>query len=171
MIINTFGNDQPGIVSKISGEITSLNGNIIKSNMMKIDNIFSVIMIVNIPIKNKNSLMKKINQMPRLHSLIENIDANIDDNKNYKKYSFALECLDNEGIVHHFTKYLNDKEINIETMNTSTNNAPVTGITLFTLDSIICIPIDIDIKEIKKKLNQLCEQFNVNYSLLLFKSK
>ena len=53
----------------------------------------------NIPIKNKSPLMKKINQMPRLHSLIENIDVNIDNNKNYKKYSFALECLDNEGII------------------------------------------------------------------------
>ena len=52
IIISAFTNDQPGIVSKISGKVSSLNGNIIKSKMMKIDNIFSVVMIVNIPKKN-----------------------------------------------------------------------------------------------------------------------
>ena len=51
-------------------------------------------------------------------------------------------------------------------MNTSTTNAPITGVILFKLSSIICIPLDLDIKEIKKKMNKLSEQFNVNYNLL-----
>ena len=171
IIINAFGNDQPGIVSKISGIITSLNGNIIKSKMMKIDNIFSVIIIANIPANNENLLIEQIDQISGLDSLLKSIKIGRSDKENCNKYSFSLECLDNEGIIHYFTKYLTHKKINIEKMNTSTNNAPVTGIILFKLDSIICIPLDLDIKEIKSKLNKLSEQFNVNYALSLLKPK
>lgn len=171
IIINSFANDEPGIVSKISGIISAYNGNIIKSKMMKIDNIFSVIIIVNIESENKNSLIKKINQISELNSIIKDMDV-IEDNKiNYKLYSFSLECIDNEGIIHHFTKYLNNQKINIEKMNTSTLNAPITGITLFKLDSLLCIPSDLNIKDIKNKLNKLSEQFNVSYNISLFKSK
>ena len=171
IIINSFANDEPGIVSKISGIISAYNGNIIKSKMMKIDNIFSVIIIVNIESGNKNSLIKKINQISELNSIIKDMDT-IEDNKiNYKLYSFSLECIDNEGIIHHFTKYLNNQKINIKKMSTSTLNAPITGIILFKLDSLLYIPSDLDIKNIKNKLNKLSEQFNVSYNISLFKSK
>ncbi len=171
IIISAFTNDQPGIVSKISGKVSSLNGNIIKSKMMKIDNIFSVVMIINIPPKNEKTLIEHINQIPELYSLIKNIDTMVNGNNNYKRYSFTLECIDNEGIIYHFTKYLNDEKINIEKMNTNTQNAPVTGATLFKLDSILWIPEKCDLNKMENDLEQLSEQYNVNFSLLLLKSK
>ena len=171
IIINSFANDEPGLVSKISGIISLYNGNIIKSKMKKIDNIFSAIIIVNVHSNNKNSLIDKINQIPGLNSIIKNIDIIEDSKINYKIYSFSLECIDNEGIIHHFTKYLNNQKINIKEMNTSTLNAPVTGITLFKLDSLLCIPLALDLKDIKNKLNKLSEQFNVSYNISVFKSK
>ena len=171
IIISAFANDQPGIVSKISGEVSSLNGNIVKSKMMKIDNIFSVIMIVNIPVNNEKILIDQINQIPELYSLVKNIGTELDNDHNYKRYSFTLECIDNEGIIHHYTKYLNNEKINIEKMDTNTHNAPITGATLFKLDSILWIPIKHDLNKIKNNLGQLSEQFNVNFSLLLLKSK
>ena len=122
IIINTFGNDQPGIVSKISGMVSELNGNIIKSEMVTIDSIFSVIMIINIPIKNEKILIDKINQVKELYSTIKHLDIKENNVNNYNKYSFSLECLDNEGIIYHYTNYFNLKKINVEEMNTSTDN-------------------------------------------------
>tara|TARA_B100000686_G_C16483782_1_gene808490 strand:+ start:345 stop:869 length:525 start_codon:yes stop_codon:yes gene_type:complete len=171
IIISAFTNDQPGIISKISGKVSSLNGNIIKSKMMKIDNIFSVVMVVNIQEKNEKTLIDQMNQIPELYSIVKNIDTVLDDDNKYNRYSFTLECIDNEGIIHHFTKYLNKEKINIEKMDTNIHNAPVTGATLFKLDSILWIPIKYDLNKIKNNLEQLSEQFNVNFSLLLLKSK
>jgi len=171
IVINSFANDEPGIVSKISGIISSYNGNIIKSKMMRIDNIFSAIIIVNIHPNNEKLLIKKIKQISELNSIIKDIDVDENNKINYTIYSFSLECIDNEGIIHHFTKYLNNQKINIEKMNTSTLNAPITGITLFKLDSLLCVPSDLNIKDIKKELNKLSEQFNVSYNISLFKSK
>ena len=138
---------------------------------MKIDNIFSVVMIVHIPPENEKILIDQMNQIPELYSMVKNIDTNLNDDNSYKRYSFTLECIDNEGIIHHFTKYLNNEKINIEKMDTNTHNAPVTGATLFKLDSILLIPTKLDLNKIKNNLGQLSEQFNVNFSLLLFKSK
>ena len=96
----------------------------------------------------------------RLHgganqAVIEMLKTIKKDNSNYKKYIFSLECADNEGIIHHFTKYLNQKKINIEEMNTSIINAPITGSILFSLKSIIYIPKDLNVNELKSKLNML----------------
>jgi len=170
IIINAFGTDKPGIVSNISGMIASIGGNIENSKMVRIETMFTVIMIVTIPQKNKKLLLKHINKIEGLNSVINNIRSS-NSLSNYKKYNFLLECIDNEGIIHHFTKYLNQKKINIEEMNTSTINAPITGSTLFNLESIICIPKDLDINKLKSRLNILSEKYNVNYRLLLFESK
>ena len=75
IIVNTFGNDEPGIVSKISGLVSALNGNIVKSEMVKIDNIFSIIMIINIPNENEKTLIDKINRISKLYSTVKNIDS------------------------------------------------------------------------------------------------
>ena len=43
LIINTFGEDKPGLVSDISGIVYSLNGNILESKMVRLENIFTII--------------------------------------------------------------------------------------------------------------------------------
>ena len=117
--------------------------------------------------------MQRITYIVHIDEIVNNAVLDIKENNvnNYNKYSFSLECLDNEGIIYHYTKYFNLKKINVEEMNTSTDNAPITGITLFKLASVICIPEDLDNKKIKRKLDMLSEQFNVNYNLSLLKSK
>ena len=170
IIINAFGADKPGIVSNISGIIASFNGNIENSKMVRIETMFTIIMVVIIPKKNKQLLLEKFNNIKELNSSIHSVRS-FKLPSNYKKYIFSLECADNEGIIHHFTKYLNQKKINIEEMNTSIINAPITGSILFSLKSIIYIPKDLNVNELKSKLNMLSEQYNVDYNLLFLKPK
>ena len=166
IIINAFGIDKPGIVSNISGLIANSNGNILTSKMVRVETMFTIIMIISISKKNKNHLIKKINNIKDLKSFVRNIEPfNTPDN--YRKYNFSIECIDNEGIIHHFTKYLNKEKINVEEMYTSLTNAPVTGSELFSLQSIVSIPKDLDISKLKLKLNSLSEENNVNYKLIL----
>jgi len=170
LILNSHGEDKPGLVGNISGIIYSLNGNILESKMVRLENIFSIIMAIEIPKKNKSKLDSKINSIIDLNSTIKTLNE-FTVNKKSIKYIFTLECIDSEGIISHFTNYFNEKKINIEEMNTTISYAPTTGSLLFNLDSIIIVPTRLDLKRLQSKLNLLSEKFNVNYNLLLLKSK
>ena len=170
VILNANAKDRPGIVSEMSGVIFSLNGNIVESKMLRLENIFSVIMAIEIPKKNKDKLDKKIKSIKNLNYTIQALDS-FDENNDLDKYLFTLECLDNEGIINHYTNYFNNQNINIDEMNTTTICAPTTGSLLFNLDSIISVPGKINMEKLDLKLNSLSEKFNVSYNLLLLKSK
>ena len=139
LFINAFGDDKPGIVSTISGLVTSMDGNIEESKMVKINSMFSVIMIISIPIKSKKIFIQKLKNINDLKLFVEKLKEKKHATK-YKQYIFSLECIDNEGIIHHFTNYFKKENINVDKMETTTNNAPITGSILFKLESIISIP-------------------------------
>ena len=170
LIINTFGNDTIGIASKISGIVTSLNGNIDKSKMIRLESIFSIIMVISIPSENKELLSKKLNEVQSLDTMIRPITIN-NKKLNITKYSFKLQCLDNEGIIFHYTDLFNKQKINIDKMDTFTNNAPISGSLLFNMESIISIPQKLDIYLLKKSLKLLSSKYNTQFNLLPFKSK
>ena len=75
LIINTFGEDKPGLVRDISGIVYSLNGNILESKMVRLENIFTIIMAVEIPKRNKLELKNKINSMNNLESTINSLNS------------------------------------------------------------------------------------------------
>jgi len=170
LILNSHGIDKSGLVNKISGIVYSLNGNILESKMVRLENIFSIIMAIEIHENNKLELKNKINSITSLNSTIKTLDE-FNLNENDIKYVFTLECLDNEGIINHFTNYFNENNINIEEMNTTITYAPTTGSLIFNLDSIIAVPKKIKFEKLDIKLDLLSEKFNVNYNLLLLKSK
>ena len=60
LIVNTYGEDKPGLVSDLSGIIYSLNGNILESKMVRLENIFTIIMAIEIPKNNKSKLEHEI---------------------------------------------------------------------------------------------------------------
>ena len=61
VILNANAKDRPGLVSEISGVIFSLNGNIAESKMLRLENIFSVIMAIEIPEEKKEQVLKEKN--------------------------------------------------------------------------------------------------------------
>ena len=170
LFLNTYGIDKPGLISDISNLIYSANGNIIESKMIRLENIFTIIMSFEIPYEKRPILEQQIQSINDLHSNINTLDSFTKDS-NCEEFKFSLECLDSEGIITHFTTFLSSQNINIDKMYTSTINAPVTGSILFNLDSILSIPKNIDKKEFINSLNILSEKYNVKYDLLLLESK
>ena len=170
LIINTYGEDKPGLVSDLSGIIHSLNGNILESKMVRLENIFTIIMAIEIPKKNKSKLENKIKSIKGLNSTIDILNK-FNISKKSTKFIFSLECLDSEGIINHFTNFFNKQKINIEEMNTTITNAPTTGSFLFNLDSVITVPENFDLKNLNTNLDFLSEKYNITYKLLLLKSE
>ena len=159
IIITAIGSDRPGIVSEISGVITSHGGNIEKSRMTRLGSDFTIIMLVMVDSKWKESLIVALQAIKELSITTKGTEPNTvitDENCQVTaggNCQISLSGADNEGIVKVLSKYLAGKSINILEMETHISNAPITGTPLFNLVAIITIPDDTDLVIIQSDLN------------------
>ena len=158
LIISAVGSDRPGIVSEISGVITSHGGNIEKSRMTRLGADFTIIMLVTVDSKWQESLVVTLQAIKELSITTKGTEPNTvitDKDTQVSKgehCQISLSGADNEGIVKILSKYLVKKSINILEMETHISNAPVTGTPLFNLVAITTIPDNTDLAEIQSDL-------------------
>ena len=168
LIISAVGSDRPGIVSEISGVITSHGGNIEKSRMTRLGSDFTIIMLVLVNSKWEESLIVALQAITELSITTKGTEPNtLITGENYQvteggNCQISLSGADNEGIVKVLSKYLAGKSINILEMETHISNAPVTGTPLFNLLAIITIPDKINLAEIQYDLTLIAQKMGVD---------
>ena len=163
LIISASGPDRKGIVSEISSIINQFNGNIETSRMIRLEEQFSILILIEIENINTKNLKNKIES-------IENLKVDINTtsslNKEYKnKFHLYINGADNEGIVYSFSNYFSKLNINIEEVSTSIKNAPVSATPLFMMDLIITTSEEINENKIIKDKNKISEKLGVEVNL------
>ena len=158
IIIKGIGPDKPGIVSRISGIVVSNNANIEESRMIRLGSEFSIIMLISIPDDSQDNLSAQLES-------IEGIKFYLTPTRKlssyeYPNYIISISGADNEGIVHSVTDSISSLGINIIEVITDTENAPVTGTTLFHMVSKIYLRKD-KINELSEKLSEIEANFGL----------
>tara|TARA_B100002052_G_scaffold221460_1_gene203460 strand:+ start:727 stop:1254 length:528 start_codon:yes stop_codon:yes gene_type:complete len=159
IILYAKGKDRPGIISNITNEINILNGNIETSKMIKLESSFNILMLIQIKEKNIISLKEKLNRIPNLSIEFNNIEKS--NSKLEKMFFFRLKGADNEGIIHIFTNYFYNNNINILDLESEISNAPVTGQTLFFLKTRLLVPSSLNYSDVENDLIDLSNKHNV----------
>ena len=164
LIINAFGPDKLGLVSKISKVILSFNGNIENSKMILLESDFTILMLINIDKKNIKNLKEKLKDINDLEISFKETNPKVNNIK-YITYSFSITVADNEGIIYLYSNLFKKNQINIENMETEINNAPISGFPMFTMKSLLNIPSKINIANFKKDLKDIAQENNIEYKL------
>jgi glycine cleavage system regulatory protein len=163
LIISASGPDRKGIVSEISSIINQYNGNIETSRMIRLEEQFSILILIEIENKNVKKLKNKIESIENLKIDINTTNSLNEEYKN--KFHLYINGADNEGIVYSFSNYFSKLNINIEEVSTSIKNAPVSATPLFMMDLIITTSEEINENKIIKDLNKLSEKLGVEVNL------
>ena len=163
-LITVTGPDRTGIVSDISNIITNGGGNIEESRMAQLSGDFAIIMLIT---TNTSRIDLEV-QLGVLQPLLINVkNTTTKEVKNrVQTRQLLLTGADNEGIVNTVTSYLTEKGINIESMDTETVQAPISGTTLFKMQAIIQIPNTLEIHDLVTKLTLLGESLSVELELI-----
>ena len=74
-------------------------------------------------------------------------------------------CLDHPGIVYHISGLLRSLGVNIESMETKTYSAPVSGTPLFQLEAELAVPARANINEVRERLTELQREQNIDIEL------
>ena len=162
IIIKGIGPDRPGIVANISGMVTSNEGNIEESRMIRLGSEFSIIMMISIPAKNEFNLTSNLESIDGIKFYLT--DTTKLPSHDTPNYTISLSGADNEGIVHRFTDFLTGMGINIIEMITDTGNAPITGSTIFHMIAKINID-EPKKKELLEKLSGIENNMGLEISL------
>ena len=163
LIVSAVGSDRPGIVSELSGIITTHGGNVEESRMSRLGSDFAIIMLVSVSTDWEESLevaLQSINDLTISTKLTQ--IQEIGDNK---KYQIALNGADNAGIVKVLSKYLAEKSINVLEMETHISHAPISGTPLFNLNASVSVPNDVEETVIQSDLSQIAQKLGVEIQL------
>ena len=163
IIISAFGSDRPGIVSHLTGAITSHGGNIEESRMVKLGSDFTTMIFVSVSTEWTESLTVALNGIQDLQITVQktspfSIDATI------PQCEIHLSGADNEGLVHKVAERLAEKGINIEEMETGTENAPISGTILFTMTARVSHP-ELDTPRLENDMNELADKLGVRITI------
>ena len=162
LIIKGIGPDRPGIVSNISKFVTSNNGNIEESRMIRLGSEFSIIMLIAIPDDSQDNLSNQLES-------IEGIKFYLTPTRKlssyeYPNYMISVSGADNEGIVHGVADSIASLGINIIEVITDTQNAPVTGSILFHMVAKVYLGKDKK-EELSNKLSSIETDFGLSIKL------
>jgi len=73
--------------------------------------------------------------------------------------------MDHPGIVYRITAVLTALGVNIESMETKTYSAPVSGTPIFQLEAILAIPVRTNINQLRERFGEIQRDENIDIEL------
>ena len=158
------GRDKVGIVDNVTSVIAKRDGNVEASRMARLGGEFAMLMLVTLPDKALDNLDKDFQQL-RGEGYQVTLLQTEDDSKKYAgwlPYEIEVTGADHEGIIHDISHHLATQGINIESMDTSSTPAPMSGTPLFMMKGVILVPPKLTFHIWSDALEEIGDKLNVS---------
>lgn len=169
LILIAVGPDQVGLVRKISEFIVQGGGNIEDSRMAVLAGEFALIVQISGDRVHLAALAKSTNDLSKQTglSITTKQPAGKKPPEASLPYQLVASCMDHPGVVHRLSSALSKQGINIESMETKTYAAPVTGTPIFRMEALITVPARVKINALREAFAQMEREENINIELSL----
>jgi len=163
-LVTATGEDRPGIVARITEVLVEHGANLEESRMTLLGGEFAAIMLVSVGEDKLDTLLPALSH---LHSESITISAKRTNRLSPERFQGYANCelvvngADHEGIVFKVARFLTEKAINIQSMESDVVNAPVTGTPLFCMRATVNVPPSVDLFELRKKLAAIGDEESV----------
>ena len=164
LVLSAIGEDQTGIVDRLTKAIYDLELNISDSRMTVLGGEFAVQMLIE-GVWNQVAMLEAM--LPDLESRLGlNIHAKRTDirtiEKKIRPYAVEVVALDHPGIVHHLASFFSRHQINIEELHTSNYAAAHTGTPMFAVNLQLGVPAEIQISALRDEFMDFCDSMNLD---------
>jgi glycine cleavage system transcriptional repressor len=164
LVLTLTGPDRIGIVEDVTGLLVARGGNVEISRMARLGGEFAILMLVSVPSE----------QVPGLESDLERLtaqgykvtttqlrQAHAQSHPGWLPYRIEVHGADHEGIIQEVARYLSHRGINIESMDSETTPAPISGVPLFTMTAEVAVPPELVGEGWEAGLEELSNQLNL----------
>jgi glycine cleavage system transcriptional repressor len=167
LILTAVGPDRVGLVEKISEFIARHGCNIEDSKMAVFCGEFAVIALIS----GEGASLVKIARDYREIEIQTGLTISIKTPATrqatvaFLPYKLTASSMDHPGIVHQISNVLSSMGINIESMETETYAAPVSGAPIFRLEAEIAVPITTNINSLRNRFVEIQREENIDIDL------
>ena len=165
IIFTLTGTDRIGIVEEVTKLLLDHGGNVETSRMARLGGWFAILMLVSIPSEQLAGLDQDAQGLiARGYQVTTHPaqPAHATVQPGWLPFRIDVEGADHEGIVHEIARYLSQRGINIESMDTGVTTAPVSGSPLFTMSALVAVPPDLASQDWQAALRGVADRLNVD---------
>ena len=164
LVISAIGEDQTGLVDRLTEWVLENSCNIEDSRMVILGGEFAILLLVS---GNWNNIAKLENQISAMQDKLSmQITAKRTESKplqsNLLPYLVDVVALDHPGIVHNLASFFSNRHINIQDLSTATYAAPHTGTAMFSVHMLVDVPADTHIATLREEFQTFCDQLNLD---------
>ena len=172
LVMTVTGNDRIGIVEEITGLVLSFEGNVEASKMARLGGEFAMLMLVSVPAKRFDAFREAVRGLREKDYKVSTRETKRGFSKRFAgwaTYEIQVKGADHEGIIHEIAHHLAQQGVNIETIETGTEPASMSGGMLFTMTAVVMIPPTLDVEAVREELEDVGDQLNVDTEVLPYK--
>ena len=169
LILSAVGPDQLGLVEKLSQFIARHHCNIEDSKMAVFCGEFAVILLISGDGVNLVNIARDY----RAIEMETGLSISIKTPSTRKTaaallpYQLTASCMDHPGIVYQLSGVLSRLGINIESMETKTYAAPVSGTPIFRLEASLSVPAHTNINTLRERFAEIQREENIDIEFSL----
>jgi glycine cleavage system transcriptional repressor len=171
LILTAVGPDRVGLVEKIAQFIARHGCNIEDSKMAAFCGEFAVIALI-------TGEADKLGKVGRDYQEIENETGLTISTKTpaprtstaFLPYRLTASCMDHPGIVYQISNALSSMGVNIESMETKTYAAPISGTPIFQMEANLAVPTRTNINQLRDRFAEIQKEENIDIDLMAAKS-
>ena len=169
LILTAVGPDQVGLVEKISEFIARHSSNIEDSKMAVFCGEFALIILISGEGGNLHKIANHYHELEIETGLAIAIKTPTSRKpaELFLPYTLTASCMDHPGIVYQISGILSSFGINIESMETKTYAAPVSGTPIFRLEAEISVPTKSNINALRERFAAIQKDENIDIELSL----
>ena len=171
IVLTLTGRDKIGIVDSVTSVIANRGGNVESSRMTRLGGEFAMLMLVTIADAQFAALEQDFQGLRGEGYQITLLQTQ-DDSKKYAgwlPYEIEVTGADHEGIIHDISHHLATQGINIESMDTSSAPAPMSGTPLFMMKGVVLVPPKLNFHVWSDALEEIGDKLNVNVKVEMVK--
>jgi glycine cleavage system transcriptional repressor len=164
LVLTLTGPDRIGIVENVTGLLLARGGNVEVSRMARLGGEFAILMLVSLPAEHVAPLETdlqsligqgyKVTTTPVPRTVAE-------AHPGWVAYHIEVHGADHEGIIQEVARYLSHRGINIESMDSETTPAPVSGVPLFTMTASVAVPPNLSGQGWEAGLEEISSRMNL----------
>jgi glycine cleavage system transcriptional repressor len=147
-IVLTFtGPDRVGIVEDVTAVLLELEGNVGASRMAHLGGEFAILSLVSLSAAKLARFDEAFAALAAEGYRViysETVHAELPVHEGWKPYRIEVRGADHEGIVHEIAAGLAHRGITIESAETNTSAAPITGTPLFSMIAVVLVPPELE---------------------------
>lgn len=147
IVLTLTGPDRVGIVEEVTGVLLDLGGNVGTGRMARLGGEFAILMLVSLPAVRLEALdaaFAPLADSGYKISMSPTEPAPGVTEAEATTYRIDVTGADHEGIIHEIARGLSAQGINIESAETGTIEAPVSGVPLFFMSALVSVPDDLE---------------------------